>query len=81
MDNILNIVFIVTFLGMLIISTIVLLDINFEKIFKQGKIGSIRGFFFIVIFVTSLVTAWCFKELISVIYNILNNWKFLNKNI
>ena len=46
-----NIIFIITFLGMLIVSTIVLLDINFEKIFKQGKIGSIRAFFFITIFI------------------------------
>lgn len=72
MNNVLNIVFIITFLGMLIISTIVLLDINFEKIFKQGKIGSIKAFFFIVVFVTSVLTAICFKELVSVIYNILN---------
>ena len=72
MESVLNIIFIVSFLGLLIISTIVLLDINFEKIFKQGKIGSIRAFFFIVIFITSVVGAWCFKELVSVIYNILN---------
>ena len=72
MENVLNIVFIITFLGMLIISTIVLLDINFSKIFKQGKIGSIKAFFFIVIFVTSVTFAWCFSELVSVIYNILN---------
>ena len=71
MDNILNIVFIITFLGMLIISAIVLLDINFEKIFKKGKIGSIRAFFFIVIFLVSIFTAWGFRELVSVIYNIL----------
>lgn len=72
MESVLNIIFIVSFLGLLIISAIVLLDINFEKIFKQGKIGSIRAFFFIVIFITSVVGAWCFKELVSVIYNILN---------
>ena len=71
MDNILNIVFIITFLGMLIISAIVLLDINFEKIFKKGKIGSIRAFFFIVIFLVSIFTAWGFRDLVSVIYNIL----------
>lgn len=72
MDSVLNIVFIVTFLGMIIISAIVLLDINFEKIFKQGKIGSIRAFFFIVVFITSVIGAWCFRELVNVIYNILN---------
>ena len=33
-----NIVFIITFYGMLVISTIVLLDINFEKIFKGSEI-------------------------------------------
>lgn len=72
MENILNVVFIITFLGMLIVSAIVLLDINFERIFKQGKVGSIRAFFFVIIFVTSVITAWCFKELVNVIYNILN---------
>lgn len=72
MDSVLNIVFIITFLGMLIISTIVLLDINFEKIFKQGKVGSIRAFFFVTIFIVSVIGAWCFRELVSVIYNILN---------
>ena len=72
MDSSLNIVFIIAFLGMLIISTIVLLDTNFEKLFKQGKIGSIRAFFVIVVFLTSVIGAWCFKELISVIFNILN---------
>ncbi len=72
MDSVLNIIFFVTFFGMLIISSIILLDTNFEKIFKQGKIGSIRAFFFIVVFITSVIGAWCFKELVSVIYNLLN---------
>ncbi len=66
-----NIVFIITFLGMLIVSTIVLLDINFEKIFKQGKIGSIRAFFFITIFIVSSLAAICMKELVEVFYTIL----------
>lgn len=67
-----NIIFIITFLGMLIVSTIVLLDINFEKIFKQGKIGSIRAFFFITIFIISSLAAICMKELVEVFYSILN---------
>ena len=71
MDKILNITFFVTFLGMLIISSKIMLDINFEKIFKKGKIGSIKAFFFIVVFIVSAVTASCFKEIISVIYNLL----------
>lgn len=72
MDSVLNIIFIVVFLGMLIISTIVLLDTQYEKLFKQGKIGSIRAFFFIVIFLVSVFSAWSFRELVNVIYNILN---------
>ncbi|MBE6131050.1 MAG: hypothetical protein E7183_04950 [Erysipelotrichaceae bacterium] len=72
MNNTLNIVFLIIFLGMLIVSSIVMLDTNFEKIFKQGKIGSIRAFFFIVVFLISIFTAWGFRELVSVIYNILN---------
>ncbi len=72
MNNVLNIVFIVTFLIMLIISTIIMLDINYEKIFKQGKIGSIKAFFYITIFIVSVFVAWCLRELVSVIYNILN---------
>lgn len=72
MNNTLNIVFLIVFLGMLIVSSIVMLDTNFEKIFKQGKIGSIRAFFFIVIFLISIFTAWGFRELVNVIYNILN---------
>lgn len=71
MDKILNITFFVSFLGMLIISSKIMLDINFEKIFKKGKIGSIRVFFFIVVFVVSVITAWCFKEIINVFYNLL----------
>jgi hypothetical protein len=67
-----NIVFIITFFGMLIVSTIVLLDINFEKIFKQGKIGSIRAFFFITIFIISCFAAICMKELVEVFNAILN---------
>ena len=51
MDKILNITFFVTFLGMLIITSKIMLDINFEKIFKKGKLGSIKAFFFIIIFV------------------------------
>ena len=72
MNNTLNIVFLIVFLGMLIVSSIVMLDTNFEKIFKQGKIGSIRAFFFIVVFLISIFTAWGFRELVNVIYNILN---------
>lgn len=72
MGNILNIVFIIVFLGMLVVSTIVMLDINFPKIFRQGRIGSMRAFFFIVIFLISIFTAWGFRELVSVIYNVLN---------
>ena len=71
MNNTLNIVFLIVFLGMLIVSSIVMLDTNFEKIFKQGKIGSIRAFFFIVVFLIYIFTAWGFRELVSVIYNIL----------
>lgn len=72
MGTLSNVVFIITFLGMLIISTIVLLDSNYEKMFRQGKIGSIRAFFFITIFIVSVLSAWCMRELVTVIYNILN---------
>lgn len=72
MNNTLNVVFLIVFLGMVIVSSIVMLDTNFEKIFKQGKIGSIRAFFFIVVFLISIFTAWGFRELVNVIYNILN---------
>ena len=72
MNNTLNIVFLIVFLGMVIVSSIVMLDTIFEKIFKQGKIGSIRAFFFIVVFLIAIFTAWGFRELVSVIYNILN---------
>ena len=72
MDKILNITFFVSFLGMLIISSKIMLDINFEKIFKQGKIGSIRAFFFITIFIISSLAAICMKELVEVFYSILN---------
>ena len=57
MNNTLNIVFLIVFLGMLIVSSIVMLDTNFEKIFKQGKIGSIRAFFFIVVFLISIFSS------------------------
>lgn len=71
MEQVLNIIFFIVFLGMLVISTRILLDSNYEKLFKQGKIGSIRAFFGIVVFLVSVFTAFCFTSLVEVIYNLL----------
>lgn len=71
MELVANIIFFVTFLGMCIIISKILLDSNFEKLFKQGRTSSIRVAYFIVIFLFSVLIAWGFRELIFVIYNIL----------
>jgi hypothetical protein len=71
MEQVLNIIFFIVFLGMLVISARLMLDSNYEKLFKQGKVGSIRAFFFISIFLISVFTAFCFTELVNVIYNLL----------
>lgn len=71
MELTLNIILIIIFLGMLVISTKILLDTNFVKLFKMGRINSIRVAYVICIFVISALTAFCFRELIKVIYDIL----------
>ena len=72
MDFIVNVITFSVFLVMCIVSSKLLLDSNFEKFFKQGRVTSIRIAYFIVIFIVAFLTAFCFKELIYVIYNILN---------
>lgn len=72
MEYIVNVITFIVFLGMCIISSKLLLDSNFEKFFKQGKIASIKIGYFLIIFIVSCLIAFCFKELIYVIYNILN---------
>ncbi len=72
MDFILNIITFSIFLAMCIVSSKVILDSNFEKLFKQGRITSIRIAYFILIFVISFLTAFSFRELVNTIYNILN---------
>lgn len=71
MDFTIKVIFLVIFLGMLFISSKVLLDSNFEKMFKQGRITSIRVAYVVVIFTSSAFTAWLFTYVVNTIYTLL----------
>lgn len=71
MDFIINIITFVVFLGMCLIVSKLLMDSNFEKMFKQGKISSIKVAYFICVFVISLIIALCFREFILIIHNLI----------
>ena len=72
MNFVLNIIFMITFLGMLVISTKVILDSNFDHLFKQGKTNSIRVAYVIVILIVSFFVAYTFRELSNTIYNLIS---------
>ncbi len=58
MNNYLNIIYLVVFLTMIIISTKIILASNYEKLFKQGKIVEIRVAFFIMVITISFIPQW-----------------------
>ena len=67
-----NISFFVIFLMMMIISSVILRDMELEKYFKQGKIGSIRAFYVIMGLIMSFLVAFAFKEIASSILSFIN---------
>lgn len=72
-DLYLNIMFFLIFILMMIITTKVLLALNFEKMFKQGKVTEIRVAFIITTIVISYLVSKCVVELSESIINIVNN--------
>lgn len=72
MEHYLDIIYLIIFLGMIIISVKVLMATNYEKLFKQGKITEIRVFFFICVIVISFLVTSAFVKFSEVIYNLIN---------
>lgn len=72
MEHYLDIVYLVIFLGMIIISVKVLMATNYEKLFKQGKITEIRVAFFIGVIVISFLVTSAIVKFSEVIYNLIN---------
>lgn len=74
-DLYLSIMFFLLFIVFLIISTKILLALNFEKLFKQGKVAEIRVGFVIAAIVISYLCSKCLVELSESVINIINNLK------
>ena len=72
MNNYLNIIYLVVFLTMIIISTKIILASNYEKLFKQGKIVEIRVAFFIMVITISFITTMALVKTSGVIYNLIS---------
>lgn len=73
MNLVANIIFIVVFLGMLFVNAKVLMDSNFEKLFKQGKVGSIRVGFLVIVVVFAFLFALALREFSLTLYSIFVN--------
>ena len=72
MNNYLNIIYLVVFLTMIIISTKIILASNYEKLVKQGKIVEIRVAFFIMVITISFITTMALVKTSEVIYNLIS---------
>lgn len=71
MEHYLDIIYLIIFLGMIIISIKVLMATNYEKLFKQGKITEIRVAFFIGVIVISFLVTSALVKFSEVIYNLI----------
>lgn len=71
METYLDIMYLVIFLIMILISTKVLLASNYEKLFKQGKIIEIRVAFFIGVIVISFIVTSAIIKFSEVFYNLI----------
>lgn len=64
------------YLGIFLMGTLfyvkLLSDSNFEKMFKQGKVTTIRAAYIFTAFILSSITAWAITYLINIFYTILN---------
>lgn len=67
-----NIIFVILFIGLLFITGKIVLDSNFEKCFKQGRINSIRIAYFLVIIIISFLVSFAIKEFILSFMKIFN---------
>ena len=72
MNNYLNIIYLVVFLTMIIISTKIILASNYEKLFKQCKIVEIRVAFFLMVRTISFITTMALVKTSEVIYNLIS---------
>lgn len=72
MNIVINVVFLISFFGFLILIFRMLLDSNLDKFFKQGKVGSIRIMYILVSIVGAFLMAFCLKELTSAFYSFFN---------
>lgn len=71
MNNYLNVLYVIVFFAMFVISMFLLIASNFEKMFKQGKITEIRISYVIASFIISFLFTRGFIEIIERINNIL----------
>ena len=71
MDHYLNIVYLIVFLTMIVVTMKLLMSTNFEKLFKQGKINEIRVAYFVVSIIASFLSAKAVVRFSEVIYMIL----------
>ena len=71
MNNTLNVVFIIIFLGMVIVSSIVMLDTNFEKIFKKGRTSEIRASYVLVSFILGSVFSFFVVKLVETVTSLI----------
>lgn len=67
----LNYIFFITFIMTFLVIFKMLLGMNIDKIFKQGRIIEIRIFYFITCFILSYLTASALTSLIDVMLKIL----------
>jgi uncharacterized membrane protein YwzB len=71
MDLYLDILYLIVFFTMVVVSMKLLMSSNFEKLFKQGKINEIRVGYFVAAIIISFLSAKSVVTITEVIYNIL----------
>ena len=70
MNNYNNILYVIIFVLMMVVSFLLLLASNFEKLFKQGKITEIRIAYVIASIIISYLVTSAFITLVERIHNI-----------
>ena len=71
MDLYLDIIYLIVFFTMVVVSMKLLMSSHFEKLFKQGKINEIRVGYFVAAIIISFLSAKAVVTITEVIYNIL----------
>ncbi len=72
MEKIVAYLYLGVFLCSIILFYKILMDSNLEKLFKQGKVSSIRATYLFLALLLSSITAWAFTSLINIFYTILS---------